>query len=412
MNKKKVLQIIALILFALFFIPLPFKAPPSSVYEKYAYVSDNFGSDTVEKILGKKFGVSSETMNAENSEKLRSAIHDIRINNSRIALPLMICDLPEGFSVIYGDEYKLDGYDFSMFTGVLAFGESELGDVYIARRRGVSEEEGVIVGMMISSGSCKWSLGEAQSSDIKMLENAFGKPSITEADVSGYGLSYSYVTDSGEVAMFIPIINNAVIFALNCTELEENKALCEYVPYDDFAGMTDLPHLSGEKVEFDEAAAFSDNAVVIGDLSFPANTPISFFEDTDISLVYCETRPYEGVNVHNADILVHDGYLVLYKGRYVGVCQTIRQEEESAENAPICLWRLLDRESLPCDVSLVGIPASQTNESLEQHLISDFGDEESGKLGTEGLYEADGELYYVAYIRSSNGYSSLLTDKY
>ncbi|MGN0637050.1 MAG: hypothetical protein ACI4J0_01655 [Huintestinicola sp.] len=412
MKKRKTLQIIAIILFALFFMPLPIKAPHSWVYKKYAHVSDNFGSDTAEKVLGKKFGFSAETMNAENSEKLRSAIHDIRINNSRIALPLMICDLPEGFSVIYGDEYKLDGYDFSMFTGVLAFGESELGDVYIAHRRGVSEEEGVIIGMMISSGICKWSLGEAKNSNLKTLENAFGKPSETDTNLSDIGTTYFYVTDSGEMAVFDPKINRVFIFALNCTELEANKALCEYVPYDDFEGMTDLPPLAGEKAEFDEAAAFSEKGIVIGYFSCPANITVGELENTDISLVYCETMPYEGVNVHNPDSLIHDCYLVLYKGRYVGVCQSVRQEEESAENAPICFWRILDRESLPCDVSIVGIPASQTNESLEQCLSSDFGDEESGKLWAEGLYEADGELYYVGYIRSSSGYSSLLTDKY
>lgn len=412
MNKKKVLQIIALILFAFFFIPLPIKMPHSSVYKKYAHVSDNFGSDTVEKILGKKFGVSAETMNAENSEKLRSAIHDIRINNSRIALPLMICDLPEGFSVIYGDEYELDGYDFSMFSGVLAFGESELGDVYIAHRRGVSEEDGVIIGMMIGSDSCKWSLGEALNSDIKMLENAFGKPSVTESDVSEYGLSYFYVTDSGEVAIFDPKINRAFIFALNCTELEENKTLCEYVPYDDFKGMTDLPPFTGEKAEFDEAAAFSDNAIVIGDLSFPTNTPVSFFDDTDISLVYFETKPFESVYAPNDDSLIFDCYLVLYKGQYVGLCRSVRQEEESAENAPICLWMIADREFLQCDASLAGIPASQTNESLEQCLSFDYCDEESGDLWAEGIYEEDGDTYYVAYIRFSSGSSSLLTEKY
>lgn len=383
MNKRKTLQIIALILLALFFIPLPFKIKPSSVYEKYAHVSDNFGSDTAEKILGKKLGITSETMNAENSQKLRNAIHHIRINNSSIALPPMICDLPEGFSVIYGDEYKLDDYDFSMFTGVLAFGESELGDVFIAHRKGVAREEGVIIGMMISSGCCKWSLGEAENSDLKTLENAFGKPSETNTDFSDIGTAYFYVTDSGEVAMFTPKINRAFIFALNCTELEENKALCEYVPYDDFSGMTDLPHLTGEKAEFYEAAAFSDNAVVIGDIFFPANSPVSFFDSTDISFVYFETKPYAGVYAHNGDSLIHDCYPVLYKGRYAGLCRSVRQEEESTENAPICLWRILDRESLPCDVSIAGIPASQTNESLEQCLSFDYIDEEKGELRTD-----------------------------
>ncbi|MGN1107386.1 MAG: hypothetical protein ACI4RH_12090 [Huintestinicola sp.] len=411
MNKKKALQIIALILFAFFFIPLPIKMPHSSVYKKYAHVSDNFGSDTVEKILGKKFGVSSETMNAENSEKLRNAIHNIRINNSRIALPLMICDLPEGFSVIYGDEYKLDGYGFSAFTGTLMSGESESGDVYIVRKNGVSEEDGVIIGIMVGSDGCKWSLGEALNSDIKMLENAFGKPSETDTDISDIGTAYFYVTDSGEAAIFDPKLNRVFIFALNCTELEENKALCEYVPYDDFAGMTDLPPFTGEKAEFDEGAAFSDNAVVIGELSFPANSPVSYFDNTDISLVYYESKLYVGDYDNNDDSLIQDCYLVLYKGRYVGLCRSVRQEE-GAENAHICVWYLLDRESLPCDVSLAGIPASQTNESLEECLSFDYIDEENGNMGTEGIYEANGESYYVSYIRSSDSCSALLTDRY
>ena len=412
MKKLKIFPLLAAIMTALSLTACLPEKKPVSVYEQYADVSENFGSDVVEGILGKKLGGTREVMNAENSEKFRSALHDIRINNSRIALPLMVCDLPEGFSVIYGDEYKLDGYDYSMFTGVLAFGESELGDVYIARQRGVSEQEGVIIGAMFNSDSCKWSVGEADSCDINALENAFGKPSGTEAIASENSSDHTYIADSGEFALFIPRINCAFVFAINCTQLEENKALCEYVPYDDFVGMTDLPPVSGEKTDFDGGAAFSEKGVVIGDFSCPANIAVGELENTDISLVYCETMPYTGVNVHNADSLIHDCYLVLYKGRYVGVCQSVRQEEESAENAPICFWRILDRESLPCDVSLAGIPASQTNESLEQCLIFDFGDEESGKLGTEGLYEADGELYYVGYIRSSSGYSSLLTDRY
>lgn len=411
MKKLKIFPIFAAIVTALSLTACLPERKPVSVYEKYAHVSDNFGSDTAEKILGRKLGVSSETMNAENSEKLRSAIHDIRINNSRIALPIMICDLPEGFSVIYGDEYKLDGYDFSMFSGVLAFGESELGDVYIAHRRGVSEQEGVIIGAMFNSEGCKWSLGDARNSDIKSLENAFGKPSLTESDVSGYGTSYFYVSDSGEVAMFIPKINNAFIFALNCTELEENRSLCEYVPYNDFDNLTDLPPASEEKTDFEGEAAFSEKGIVIGDFSCPANITVGELENTDISLVYYETEACSE-EMENEENFVNDTYILLYKGRNIGACQSIRKEEQPREEAEMCLWLVSGRDNLPCDVSLADIPASRSRDSLEKGFNLYIVDPELNDYELFGSYSSEDKEYFVTYIRRDSGSSVLMIEEF
>ncbi|MGN1100829.1 MAG: hypothetical protein ACI4RG_01460 [Huintestinicola sp.] len=408
MNFKKITSMLSAAAIAISLTACLPEKQPVSVYEKYAHVSDNFGSDTAEKLLGKKLGVTSETMNAENSEKLRSALHDIRINNSRIALPLMICDLPEGFSVIYGDEYKLEGFDYSMFTGVLAFGESELGDVYIAHRNGLSEQEGVIIGAMVNSEGCKWSLGEAESSDIRSLENAFGKPSLTGSDVSGYGTSYTYVTDSGEVAMFIPMINNAFLFALNCTELEENKALCEYVPYNDFEGMSDLPPVTGDKEKFDVEAAFSEKGIVIGDFSCPANLTVSKLENTDLSLVYYETEEYSG----EKENFVNDSYMLLYKGRNIGVCQSIRKEEQPREEAEMCLWFIAGRDDLPCDAALAGIPASQSRDSFENIFTYYSTDLESNDFSLYGSYDSEDKEYFVTYMRRDNGRSVLMTEEF
>ncbi|MDY3791100.1 MAG: hypothetical protein SOZ56_01330 [Oscillospiraceae bacterium] len=411
MKKLKIFSLLAAIMTALSLTACLPEKKPVSVYEQYSDVSENFGSDVVEGILGKKLGGSREVMNAENSEKLRSALHDIRINNSRIALPLMVCDLPEGFSVIYGDEYKLDGYDYSMFTGVLAFGESELGDVYIARRRGVSEQEGVIIGAMFNSDSCKWSVGEADSCDINVLENAFGKPSGTESIASENSSDHTYIADSGEFALFIPRINCAFVFAINCTQLEENKALCEYVPYDDFVRMTDLPPVSGEKTDFDGGAAFSENGIVIGDFSCPANIAVSRLENTDISLVYYETKAGDGEN-ESGENLVYDSYILLYKGRNIGVCQSVRKEEQPRAEAEMYLWLVSDRAGLPCDVSLAGIPVSESRDSLEKCFNFYSIDPKCDDFELYGLNSTGDKDYFVTYFRRGSGSSVLMIEKF
>lgn len=389
---------------------LPAKEP-ASPYEQYAHVSDNFGSDAVEEILGARLNDSSKTMTAENSEKLRNAVHDIRINNSRIALPLMVCDLPEGFTVKYGDEYKFDSFDYTMFSSKLVYEGSELADAYIVRRSGTTEQEGAIIALMLESGSCKWSVGEADSCNIKTLENAFGEPSSSEALASEDGSDYSYIADSGEFALFIPSINCSVIFALNCTELEENSSLCEYVPYDDFEGMTDLPPVSGEKKNFDGAAAFSENGVVIGDFSCPANVTAGELENTDITLVYCSTEPYDEEE-EKADGLVSDLYLLLYKGRNFGVCESVRKEEEPWEAAEMYLWFIHGRDDILCDISLAGIPVSQSKESLEDCFNLSYLDEDSEDFLTYGKYDSRDSSYFVTYIRHSSGSSALLTEKF
>lgn len=354
-------------------------------------------------------------MSAENSKKLRAAAADIRINNSRIALPLLVCDLPEGFLVQYGKGERLDS-GYLHFEGELIFGGErletgdggaiinggeKLADIAILKGNGLSEAEGVIYSMTLSSVVCSWSVGDADICTPSQLEGIFGTPSAAECLSDENVPDLFYISDSGEFVRFMPALSSVMIAALDCTRLEENKALCEYVPYTDFEGMQDLPPLTGEAKKFDAAAALSDDGVTIGDFSCAPYIPISEIGG-DIGLIPLETAPMEDSES------VSDKYLLLYKGRYFGAVMAMRKPESPAGEGVIYAWYPADRKYLPCDASLAGIPVSQDTESLAAYFENSEL-KEDGSLVMFDTCEADGQKFFVFYTRSG-GISALVAE--
>lgn len=387
-----------------------------TAYEMYSHTADEIDSETVMSAFSENLSSGSvNVMSAKNSEKLRAAMSDIRINNSRIALPILVSDLPEGFQVQYEKGEKL-GKDYMYFDGELIFGGEriemsdggaiinggeKIADLTLLKGSGMSETEGVIYSVTLSSDICKWSIGEADICSPSELERIFGTPSASECLSDENVPDLFYVSDSGEFAGFMPSVSSVMIGALDCTRLEENKALCEYVPYNDFDNMSDLPPLTGEPKEFDVLSVFKDNAVCIGDLSTAPYIPVSSLEG-DISLIPLETAPMD--DTEN----VSDKYLLLYRGRYFGAVMAMREPDLPVSEGMIYAWYLADREYLPCDASLADIPVSQDTESLAAYF-------ENGELKEDGSFvlydicELEGQSFLVFYTRSS-GISALITE--
>ena len=377
---------------------------PSSPYELYANVADNFGSETVSKVLGKRLdGIASE-MSPENSAKLSAAIHDIRINNSHFAFPVMLCDLPEGFSAVTVKEHSLDSDDFRFFEGELLYSGEKLADVYIIREKRANESQSVIVGGLLSSSVCKWSVGKADICGSDLFD-IFGEPSSQEPLVSEGVPDYAYISENGDFALFVSSVNSAIVFSLDCSELENNMTLCEYAPYDDFGGFSELAPITGEPREFDGNLSFAENGVVIGADSCPANIKVSELGG-DMGLAYYGTEPYNDSDESLAEY-VSDTYLLLYKGRYFGIVQSFRKEEQPQNEGQIYLWMIYDREDIFCDASLAGIPASQDTDSIEA-AFTNSSKGEDGDISMYDIAESEGRQYFAVYVRDEKNRSTLM----
>ena len=252
-----------------------------SPYEQYSRTGENFDTQTICNAFGEDIE-NVTVMSAENSERLRAAAGDIRINNSRIALPLLVSDLPEGFQVQYGKGERL-GNDYTYFDGELIFGGErlqtsdggaiinggeKLADLTLLKGSGLSETEGVICSITLSSDICSWVVGDADICSPSVIEGCFGTPSAAEMLSDENVPDYFYVSDSGEFALFMPSSSSVMIASFDCTRLEDNKALCRYAPYDDFDNMPELPPMTGDTKKFDALSALNDGSVVIGGESF------------------------------------------------------------------------------------------------------------------------------------------------
>ncbi|MGN0637051.1 MAG: hypothetical protein ACI4J0_01660 [Huintestinicola sp.] len=413
MNFKKITAMLFAALISMTLTACLHEKEPLSPYELYSHTSDNIDSETIREAVGEELE-SVTVMSAENSEKFRAAVSDIRINNSRIALPVLVSDLPEGFQVQYEKGERLNE-DYMYFDGELIFGGEriamsdggavikggeKLADLVLLKERRAGEAEGVIFSVTLSSDKCKWSAGEADICSPSELERIFGTPSA-EASSDENVPDLFYVSDSGEFARFMPAASSVMIASLDCTRLEENKALCKYVPYNDFDNMPDLPPLTGEPRRFEALSVLNDSAVTIGELSCAPYIPISEL-DGDISLIHRETAPIEDTES------VSDKYILLYKGRYFGSVTAMRKSHLPVGEGVIYAWFLNGREDIPCDASLAGIPVSADTQSIADHF-------ENSELKDDGslvMYEAcelEGQKFLVFYSRNS-GISALITE--
>jgi len=362
--KKQILPMSLLLSAAMTLSACTAKAP-ETIYEAYADVSEGFTYDIIESLMGEKHSVSTRMMNPKNSEILRNAVLDIKLDNSRIALPVAVCDLPQEFAVSYGKSYEFKEYGYTLYISELEAGGKFLTDAFVIVKDGRPQTDGVIIALTAYSDNTKWSVGEAESCDIEALEAVFGEPSSDKPLSENTPVSYSYIADSGEFAMFTPEASGVMLFALDCTQLEANKAYLQYSPCEDFTGLTDFPPLTGEQ-SFDPAWLLYENGITIGDFTCPADITVADLKaKEDITLIYTESEPYKiyGEEIENQ---VKDSYMLLYKGRSIGTVQSRRSEEQTREEADCCRWLIKNRADLPCDVSVAGIPCSQPRSELEK----------------------------------------------
>ena len=155
----------------------------TSVYAEYI-PQDDFG----QMLIGEKIsefvddGAVPEILTGERAETLESAVRNIRINNSRFALPMMVDSLPEGFEVEY-DMSTVEVYEdtgFALYYGEVYFQKELCADASIILKEGAEEKYGIIVCLTAISNQCKWNFdGIEFSNDRDKITEKFGEPTFT-----------------------------------------------------------------------------------------------------------------------------------------------------------------------------------------------------------------------------------------
>ncbi|MDE5576037.1 MAG: hypothetical protein K2J11_01445, partial [Oscillospiraceae bacterium] len=273
--KKSWIRVIAAVCSAAALLAFSSCGVNSAPYSAYSKTSDEISGSILQSVFGKRFDENAEIISAENAEKLRSAFNDIRINGSRITLPLMVCDLPEGLIVRQENSIgESNGYGISLAE--IGTEEQMYTTALIIRKSNLDSKFGVIAALILSSQECSWSVGDIDRSfDCEFLESKWGKPSsdipVADEDHS----DYTYMTEEGEAAIFMGSSNMAMLLSIDCSELKSDAELCSFSAFDKFTPNEPVPLLTGEKRDFDISPAFEDNAVVIGKFTSKINVLIS-----------------------------------------------------------------------------------------------------------------------------------------
>lgn len=386
---KRVLAAVCFAAMALAFSSCGIYADPYSAYSK---TSEEISGSVLQSVFGRRVEEGAEIISAENAEKLRSAFNDICINDSRITLPLMVCDLPEGLIVRQQDSIgESSGYNISLAE--IGTEEQKYTTALIIRKSNLDSKYGVIAALILNSQECSWSVGDIDRSfDGEFLESKWGKPSsaapIADEDYS----DYTYMTEEGEAAIFMGSSNMAMLLSIDCSELKSNAELCSFSAFDKFTPDEPAPLLTGEKRDFDMSPAFEDDAVVIGKFKSKANALIGELGE-DVLLQPTSSKIYSD----NPDYM-EEWYNFYVFGRYIGVLGTLRDEDDPVEKAMICWWGFFADDALSESYAM-NIPFGQSIESLSEIYGSYYN---GSGLDFRGVTKNDGREYYVDY-RLSGG---------
>lgn len=300
-------------------------------------------------------------MSDENAAKLEKALQNIRINNSRFALPMMIKDLPKEFSIkINQDEKEEIGGKFSLYMGTLFMGDERYTDALIILKDGADEKYGIIVGMSAYSEMCKWSFGDIEFSyDNDKIIQCFGDPSSysNHSDLLG---ALGYVTPNNDYVEFLIGLNGIMCFSFNMENITENGLLAEYAPYDDFDGIPEIPELTGEPREIDWNRIFDEDCIVIGNEKYPSLARIGDLGD-DINIIEYST----GRDFSQDGNYLRDTYTIMYKGRTIGNIYAMRQSGEPLDDALIYSWSLT-LDQIPFPTAIMDIPLSQDFDEISK----------------------------------------------
>lgn len=357
---------------------------------------DEVGQKLVDEMLSEYVddNVIPEVLTGERSEKLEEAVRNIRINNSRFALPLMIDALPEGFEVKYDKSSKTEYNDigFNHYNGEL-FCEGELcATGSIICKDGADEKYGIIVSLIAMSNQCKWNFdGIEFSNDKEKITEKFGESTFTTDAVGVYDTdNLIYISDTGTMVIFWETINAVCCMNFNFDNVVKNASLVEYVPYDDFDNMPDIPELSGEPRGFDWNMLFEDNCIIIGNDKYPANVKLSDLSD-DITLFEYDMGE---VFYSNKDYL-RDTYLLMYKGREIAMVGATRTKDQTPEEAFMTSWMFTEPDELPVSGSVCGVSFEQDFSDVPKIYIGAKG--EAPSYIYSGIVEIDGENYTCSF---------------
>lgn len=365
-------------------------------YSAYSKTSEEISGSILQNVFGKRFNESAEIMTPENAEKLRSAFNDIRINDSRITLPLMVRDLPEGLTVrqqnVIGES---NGY--SIYFAEIGSEEQMYTTALIIRKSTLDSKFGVIAALMLSSQECGWSVGDIDRSfDGDFLESKLGKPSSEISIADGEGSVRTYMTEEGEAAVFMGSSNMATLLSIDCSELKSDAELCSFSPFDKFTPDEPAPLLTGEKRSLDFSPAFENNAVVIGKFKSKANALIGELGE-DVIL-----QPISSMGYDNHDY-TEDRYYFYVFGRLIGIIDAVRLNGEPAEKAVIYQWEFLEGDGVLSESSIINIPFAQSYDSLGEIYEPYFENRISVDYTFCGITENGGREYYTEYFRAGSG---------
>lgn len=326
------------------------------------------------------------TMSDENAEKLEKALQNIRINNSRFALPMMIKDLPKEFSIKINQEEKEEiGQKFSLYMGTLFMGDERYAETLIILKDGAEEKYGIIVGISAFSEMCKWSFGDIEFSyDYDKIMQCFGDPSSYSAHSDLLG-ALGYVTPNNDYVEFLIGLNGIMCFSFNMENIAENGLLAEYAPYDDFDGIPEIPELTGEPREIDWSRIFDEDCIVIGNEKYPSLARIGDLGD-DINIIEYST----GRDFSQDGNYLKDTYTIMYKGRTIGDIYAMRQSGEPLDDALIYGWSLL-LDQIPFPTAIMDIPLSQDFDEISKIYTPNAQNDKFYKYLK--IAEADGEKY-------------------
>lgn len=355
---------------------------------KHYIPNDEICDNMVNNIIAEYAYEYSETniMSDENAAKLEEALQNIRINNSRFALPMMIKDLPKEFSIkINRDEKEEIGGKFFLYMGTLFMGDERYTDALIILKDGADEKYGIIVGMSAYSEMCKWSFGDIEFSyDNDKIIQCFGDPSSysNHSDLLG---ALGYVTPNNDYVEFLIGLNGIMCFSFNMENITENGLLAEYAPYDDFDGIPEIPELTGEPREIDWSRIFDEDCIVIGNEKYPSLARIGDLGD-DINIIEYST----GRDFSQDGNYLKDTYTIMYKGRTIGDIYAMRQSGEPLDDALIYGWSLL-LDQIPFPTAIMDIPLSQDFDEISKIYTPNAQNDKFYKYLK--IAEADGEKY-------------------
>lgn len=334
----------------------------------------------------------------EQAEKLIEAFRNVHINNSRFAFPMLVGELPEGFSI--KNYSKEDGEEYNGFYicgASLEYNGEHCATVYVLQKEGVAKEYGIICGFIAMSDFCKWDFnGIELTQDREKIIDILGEPSSYE-NIGEAVPSTLYLDENGNMLIFPDGMNGVCGMTLDFDSIVDNCALVEYIPYDDFDNMPEIPEMSGEPREFDFNKLFENDCIVIGNDKYPANAKISDLSD-DIMLFEYSV----GVENYNNPDYVEDSYIAMYKGREFAMIYALRSDSEPTENAVISTWGFMLIDSYPFPASAMDVPFHQTSEVKNFYTGYDDDAIEYEIYKYTGIAENDDEKYLCMLTLMSN----------